>query len=61
MTTNGYDIVNIIQISIILMYPVTGRDWEIPMKLKQSASFRIVKKYWLTMLSKPRVELHLRQ
>ena len=35
MTTNGYDIVNIIQISIILMYPVVGRDWDIPMKLTQ--------------------------
>ena len=37
MTTNGYDIVKIIQMSIILMYPVIGRDWEIPMKLKQNA------------------------
>ena len=35
MTTNGYDIVNIIQMSIILIYPVIGRDWDIPMKLKQ--------------------------
>merc|ERR1712079_601775 len=33
MTTNGYDIVNIIQMSIILIYPVVlGRDWDIPMK-----------------------------
>ena len=34
ITTNGYDIVNIIQISIIFIYPVIGSDWEIPIKLK---------------------------
>ena len=31
---NGYVIVNNIQVSIILMYPVEGRYLEIPMKLK---------------------------
>ena len=33
MTMKGYDMVNIIQISIILMYPVIGKELEIPMKL----------------------------
>ena len=34
MTTNGYDMVNIIQMSIIFIYPVMGNDWEMPIKLK---------------------------
>ena len=58
MTTNGYDIVNIIQMSIILMYPVIGRDWEIPMKLKQNKvlipEFEL--KLQPTMLLKPKAE-----
>ena len=48
MTTKGYDIVNIIQMSIIFAYPVIGRDWEIPMKLNKKIFIYIVSQNWST-------------
>ena len=41
---NGYVIVNNIQVSIILMYPVEGRYLDIPIKLK----IQIIEKIFLT-------------
>ena len=36
MTKNGYDMVKIIQISAILMYPVTGKSLDSPIKLAKN-------------------------
>ena len=48
ITMKGYDIVNIIQMSIIFAYPVIGRDWEIPMKLNKKIFIYIVSQNWST-------------
>lgn len=54
MTKNGYEIVNIIQKSTIFIFPVSGSDWDIPMKLKMF--LLIYKPSWdkLTMLLEPK-------